>query len=189
MTKLLDLTINLTPPPAGEPEAIATIGLSCEALGLSHDGDLLQSPLSKEEQELLQWYLEEYWLWPYMEFRKRGKEAEGLLEDVGKRLFEAISGSRKAGRIIDKWNDRGGQQVSIKSEVPAALSLPWELLHDEQGFLALRTRQPVSILRRLPQSQASSLTFTPPLRVLLVIMSSPSTTFFVLVDLVKVHYL
>ena len=28
---------------------------------------------------------------------------------------------------------------------------PWELLHDEQGFLALRTRNPITIVRRLPK--------------------------------------
>jgi len=54
--------------------------------------------------------------------------------------------------------------------VPSALSLPWELLHDEQGFLALRAQQPVSIVRRLPQAELGALLteFTPPLRVLLV---------------------
>jgi len=50
------------------------------------------------------------------------------------------------------------------------LSLPWELLHDEQGFLALRARHPVSIMRRLPQKELppQSMTFEPPLRILLV---------------------
>jgi CHAT domain-containing protein len=62
------------------------------------------------------------------------------------------------------------RQISIISDMPVVLSLPWELLHDEQGFLALRTRHPVSIVRRLPQSELAELPipFEPPLRVLVV---------------------
>jgi hypothetical protein len=56
------------------------------------------------------------------------------------------------------------------SALPKVLSLPWELLHDEQGFLVLRTRQPVVLIRRLPQRQLAAFAtpFEPPLRVLLV---------------------
>jgi tetratricopeptide (TPR) repeat protein len=62
------------------------------------------------------------------------------------------------------------RQISIVSDMPSVLSLPWELLHDEQGFLALRTQHPVSIVRRLflEELPAFSNPFTPPLRILLV---------------------
>jgi hypothetical protein len=62
------------------------------------------------------------------------------------------------------------RQLSVVSNVPAALNLPWELLSDDQGFRALRARNPVSIVRRLPQNElgSSPATFAPPLRVLLV---------------------
>ncbi len=43
-------------------------------------------------------------------------------------------------------------------------------MHDGTGFLALRPRNPVALVRRLPEQQLTALpeTFTPPLRVLLV---------------------
>ncbi|HLX56615.1 MAG TPA: CHAT domain-containing protein, partial [Ktedonobacteraceae bacterium] len=65
------------------------------------------------------------------------------------------------------------------SDIPQVLSLPWELLHSERGFLVLRTQEPVSILRRLSQSEppASLTTFEPPLRVLLVTARPEETGF------------
>jgi len=170
MNNPLDLLITLTPPPADQPDAIATIGLSSTALGASHAGDVLRDPLTKEEREELRWYLEEYWLWPFAEFAKKGKRVEGLLSNVGLRLYEAVFSSIKADRILQAWRlkqPKQPHQISIISHVPAALTLPWELLHDAQGFLALRS---ISIVRRLPQDEqpAESEAFTPPLRVLLV---------------------
>src|SRR5947209_17492136 len=63
--------------------------------------------------------------------------------------------------------------------MPGVLSLPWELLHDEQGFLALRTRHPVSIVRRLSQSELPALPtpFEPPLRILMVTARPEGTGF------------
>src|SRR6266702_1871238 len=62
------------------------------------------------------------------------------------------------------------RQVSIASEIPRALSFPWELLHDEQGFLVLRTRNPISLIRRLPQHELGGFqtSFEPPLRILMI---------------------
>src|SRR5437764_13349453 len=92
---------------------------------------------------------------------------------VGKRLHKAAFGSSfEATSLLQAWRLRPETQcqISIISELPRALSLPWELLHDEQGYLVLRTRNPVVLLRRLPQGEAASLqtSFEPPLRVLLV---------------------
>src|SRR5262249_1620497 len=75
-----------------------------------------------------------------------------------------------ADRILQAWRllkPQTPHQISVVSHVPAALTLPWELLHDTQGFLALCS---VSIVRRLPQDEQppEAAAFTPPLRVLLV---------------------
>ena len=173
MSDLLDLRITLTPPPADRPDAIAAIALSCGApLNLDHAGDLLPDPLTPAERDDLRWYLEEYWQWPYEQFIARAHKVERLLDDLGARLYNAVFGSIGARELLQAWRQAEEQQrqISIISSIPAALSLPWELLHDAQGFLALRTRAPVSILRRLPQSESAGFatTFTPPLRVLLV---------------------
>lgn len=182
MSNLLDLAITLTPLPEGAPpEAIATITLRCDAFGLIHTGDLLTDLLKQSERELLRWYLEEYWWWPYEGFKQRAGEVEALLVDIGKRLYGAVFGSAGAMQVVQPWRLQANaeRQISISSEVPAALSLPWELLHDEQGFLALRTRYPVSILRRLPQRELGSLPqpFEPPLRVLMVTARPEGTGF------------
>jgi tetratricopeptide (TPR) repeat protein len=181
----LDLSVTLTPPPVGAPpDVLASITLRCNALGLSHHGDLLTNPLSTQERQDLQWYLEEYWQWPYEGFLSRGKQIEALLPEIGKRLYESLFGSKEADRIVQKWLSQpetaGTFQLSIISELPAALSLPWELLHSEQGYLALRGRRPISIVRRLPQSELTSdqtTTFTPPMRILLVTARPEGTGF------------
>ena len=90
---------------------------------------------------------------------------------MGKRLYQSVFG-KDAASIVQPWRLQPGarRQVSIISQTAGVLGLPWELLHDEQGFLALRTRDPVSIVRRLPQTELSALPmrFEPPLRVLIV---------------------
>src|SRR6266571_2871816 len=173
LDQLLDLSITLIPPPAGSPpEAIASMQLRCDQLGLSHSGDLLLNPLTPTERAELRWYLEEYWKWPYEQFLEHGRRVEQLLPQLGKRLYRTVFGSLEARDILQAWRsgDAEQRQISIISGLPSALSLPWELLHDEQGFLTLRARTPVSIIRRLPQGEQSarSPSFEPPLRVLLI---------------------
>ncbi|HEY6286835.1 MAG TPA: CHAT domain-containing protein, partial [Ktedonobacteraceae bacterium] len=173
MNQPLDLAITLTPPPGGSPpEVIASTALRSDPQGLTYSGDLLTEPLTQREREEFRWYLEEYWQWPYEQFAQRGKQVESLLVEFGKRLYKTVFGSLGARDILQAWRLQpdAQRQISIISKVPKVLSLPWELLHDEQGFLVLRTRHPVSIVRRLPQSELAALPtpFDPPLRILLV---------------------
>jgi tetratricopeptide (TPR) repeat protein len=178
---LLDLTIELTAPPQDSPaEAIASIMVRCEALGLNHIAGLLADPLTEAEHADLRWYLEEYPLWPFSEFAERGKRIEAQLATFGQRLYQAAFGSILD--LVQSWQLQPARQrqISIVSTVPAALSLPWELLHDERGFLVLRVRQPITLLRRLAQRNLGELltSFVPPLRVLLV-TARPSGTGFI----------
>ncbi len=176
MEQLLDLCIKLNSPPAGaSPEIIASIELRCDQLGLQHEDDLLADPLTTKEREQIRWYLEEYVDWPYEQFLERGKKIEAMLPELGKRLYQTVFGSTGAVKVLEHWRLRPLQpgvqrQVSIASEMPRALSLPWELLHDEQGFLVLRTRNPVSLIRRLPQHELGGFqtSFEPPLRILMI---------------------
>src|SRR5579864_4391868 len=104
MSQVLDLSITFTPPPAGTDLAVlANIALRCDALGLAHAGKSLTNPLSKQEREDLQWYLEEYWQWPYEGFLSRGKQIEALLPQIGQRLYDSLFESREADRIVQKW--------------------------------------------------------------------------------------
>src|SRR6202035_1022000 len=104
----------------------------------------------------------------YYEFAEHGKQVEALLVDIGKRLYQAVFGHAMS--IVQPWRLQPGvtRQVSIISAIPRVLSLPWELLHDERGFLVMHAREPISILPRLPQQQLPELItqFEPPLRIL-----------------------
>jgi hypothetical protein len=171
---LLDLAITLRPPGAGSrPDVLATIEVRFDAQGLTtQTDDTLIDPLTSQERADLRWYLEDYWKWPFEAFADRAHSIESrLLPDIGKRLYRAVFGSIGANSILQAWRLQPSRrrQISILSALPRALSLPWELLHDEQGFLVLRN-QPVSIFRRLPQTESAGLptAFAPPLRVLLV---------------------
>lgn len=173
MEQPLDLSITLTEPPQGSsPDTIASIELRCDQLGLQYNRDVLIDPLTPQERENLRWYLEEYPEWPYEQFLERGKRIEAFLVELGRQLYHAVFGSAAAMSVVQPWRlqPEVHRQISIVSEVPRALSLPWELLHDEHGFLVLRTRNPVALIRRLPQQELSafSMPFQPPLRILLV---------------------
>ncbi|AGP41195.1 CHAT domain-containing protein [Sorangium cellulosum] len=183
---VLDLAIIVGAPPQGAgPEVLGTIVLTCDALGLSHAAAPLVDPLSEGERKELDWYLEEFWKWPFEGFAARGARIERALPEIGRRLFQSAFGSADAQRVFLQWHrepleEGQRRQISLRTELPAALRLPWELLHDEQGYLVLRTRNPVSIVRRLPQAQLSdrSAKFEPPLRILLV-TARPSGTGFI----------
>ncbi len=116
---LLDLTIALTPPPENAPEdAIASMTLRCEALGLNYAAGILNDPLTLQERADLRWYLEEYPLWPYAEFAERGKRIEMLLPEIGKRLYQAAFGASM--RLVQPWRLQPAKQrqISILSTQP-----------------------------------------------------------------------
>ena len=173
LQEVLDLSIVFTKPPLNSsPEVLADVALRCEALNLEHTGDLFTDTLTQDERDDLFWYLEEYWKWPYMEFAERGKRVEALLSEVGRRLYQALFQGREAQNIFQAWQQQGNvrHQISIVSEIARILRLPWELLSDPQGFLVLHASHAISIVRRLPKDDQTTL-ITPiqlPLRVLLV---------------------
>ncbi len=183
MSQPPDLCVTLTSPPRDAPShVIARIALHCEALNLSHTGSLLTDPLTQRERDDLRWYLEEYWMWPYEGFAERGKEVEQLLVAIGQRLFQEVFAHPRAANLMQLWRSHPAEsyQISITSELPAALSLPWELLHDGQNFLVLRAGHPVSIVRTLllKEQREQKSAFAPPLGILLI-TSQPEGTGFV----------
>jgi len=104
--------------------------------------------------------------------RNAGKAVEELLSEVGQRLYQGAFGSQGAHAILQAWDRQRGLsgQICIVSTLPGVLQLPWELVHDGQEFLILRSPSHLSLVRRLPLHE-ESLTEPPfalPLRVLLV---------------------
>jgi tetratricopeptide (TPR) repeat protein len=127
MTQLYDLCLTLTPPPADAPEGtIANVEVRCDALGLQPmTAQPLRDPFTPEERRELEWYLETYWQWPYEEFARRGQRVEQLLTDAGQRLYRAVFD--QAQTIVQPWRllPDAQRQLSIISNVPPALSLPY----------------------------------------------------------------
>lgn len=173
LQEVKNLYIVLTPlPPDAPPNVIATFALFDHESRQSPINGLLLDPLSPNEHKSLYWYLEEYWKWPYLEFATRGRQVEALLVEVGQRLYRAAFGSVPAQDLVKQWlkQPERPHQITIVSDLPRVLGLPWELLHDEHSFVALDPSHPISIVRSLPQDEQSvvSKPFEPPLRILLV---------------------
>ncbi len=174
MSQLLDLRVEIAArPPEASPETAAPITLRCETLKLKQEEGMFLNPLTKNERNDLRWYLEEYWKWPFEGFAQRGSTVEQLLPVLGQRLYQAVFGQNVARDIIEQWRAEtsGSHQISVITTDARTLSLPWELLHDGQEFLALQTNPPISIVRRIAEDQQPSslvTTFEKPLRVLLV---------------------
>src|SRR6266704_1014205 len=171
MQQPLDLSVLLTAPPQGAPpDVLASVTVQCDELGMGWAGGVLLDPVARQERDELRWYLSEYWKWPYLGFAERGKRIESLLPRVGQRLYEAVFRHAEAGDIVRAWQDAAVEQrqLSIISSLPRVLALPWELLHDGDGFLAVRAQ--VALVRRLHSHEHAreSRTFARPLRILFI---------------------
>ncbi|MCA0353988.1 MAG: tetratricopeptide repeat protein [Chloroflexi bacterium] len=140
---------------------------------LTASGPLPALP-TKEQRADFQWYFEDYLKWPFEGFLIRAKQVEADLTTVGKVLFKAIfKSSADAAEIYAEWMqvDAGVPTLQILSVIPAVLSVPWELLHDDFGFLNQRRINPVAIYRTVSsvRSKIAAQQFAMPLRVLVVV--------------------
>lgn len=145
------------------------------------------APLGPIEAEELRWYLEKFAIWPSEIFRERAKKVEDQLITWGRFLHDAAF--QHPGDVLKAWAkiaDQAGRRFSV--EVNAALEigapatdvqtareattvllgLPWELLHDGEGFLFQGAR-PTRVRRRLPNTRDLSVSvMSTPIRILLV---------------------
>ncbi len=147
------------------------------------------SPLGPIETDDLRWYLEKYYQWPVGQFKERGERIAKQLPEWGKLLYQAALETKSAQEALRGWLDvaskaerrfsvevsdklpEGSPPEAITSAKEAAtllLSLPWELLHDERGFL-FHGKHAVRVRRRLPNSvKFDEIKRELPIRVLLV---------------------
>ena len=159
------------------------------------------APLGILEADDLTWYLERYAMWPSAPFQPRAREVEAALPRWGQALNALLQAHPSTGPLLEAWqtrrdaSDRSQRRFSILvDDIPSAgsaaaphsqarvaatqwLALPWELLHDGQGYLFQGARG-VRVRRQLPgrtgdhlaASPGTGLTplLQPPLRVLLV---------------------
>jgi tetratricopeptide (TPR) repeat protein len=96
---------------------------------------------SDADRALIQWYLEEYLLYPWGEFCHRAEKAEATMNRLGERLFDAVLGASDALDLYREIaDDLARTRITIFADDPAGIALPWELLRDrtrgDSGHLA-----------------------------------------------------
>ena len=148
-------------------------------------------PLGPIEREDLRWYLEKYAVWPggVPVIQERARRVEANLVEWGKRLHEAAMPVAHAADVMQAWAtiaDHSGRRYSVhvdealdagaapadvlaaKEAASLLLGLPWELLHDGEGYL-FQGAKPTRVRRRLPFTKRRDVpVVAPPIRILLV---------------------
>jgi tetratricopeptide (TPR) repeat protein len=149
----------------------------------------LVAPLGPIEAEELRWYLEGYAVWPSHYFRDRARKVEANLVRWGQLLHEAALSQAHTANVMNAWariDGHAGRRFSVhvdtaleagapEAEVLAAkeaattlLGLPWELLHDGDGYL-FQGAKPTRVRRRLPNTKVLDVpVVATPIRILLV---------------------
>jgi tetratricopeptide (TPR) repeat protein len=127
------------------------------------------SPLSPSDAEALRWYLEESLAAPFGAYAERRLSVERRLSSWGTSLFGCLfpagNDARRAYNQVavdDDW------ELWLESTSNSFLSLPWELLREEDQSPPLATRVPISRCIASP-SPDSVIDIVGELRVLLVI--------------------
>ena len=149
----------------------------------------LVAPLGPIEEEELGWYLERWPVWPNPVLAERAQKVEANLRAWGQALYDAAlplehtatvlqawagvgeNASRRFSVSVDPSLEAGAGDVETTTAQQAAtalLALPWELLHNGNGFLFQGAR-PTRVRRRLPNTRNLSVpVVATPIRVLLI---------------------
>ncbi len=139
-----ELTIEFGPiaPDAADDVAVP-FTVRNEATGESWAGGQFRSPLDDKALADLSWYLEEYAQWPFGPFRDRAHGIEARLEGFGRSLFNALFDGREPARIYEHFLDTPAavRTLTLVSDAPPVLRLPWELLAESSGPLFTKRRR------------------------------------------------
>ncbi len=101
---------------------------------------IFEHPFDSKALDDLRWYLEEYLRFPYGLEPENAKKIELKLQAWGQQLFDLVFRSSEKAREFFQEATRAGLdkcEISIVSDNPAVLNLPWELLFSpDYQFLA-----------------------------------------------------
>jgi tetratricopeptide (TPR) repeat protein len=124
-------------------------------------------PLNADALEDLRWYLEDYLLAPFGVWEERGPAVEQRLAGWGSQVFGSVFGVGPVRDAYQRARDQGLELV-FRSAEPGLLGLPWELMRDGDGPVALGRG---GISRSLPVTAGAETVEVPGgrLRVLMVI--------------------
>jgi len=142
-------------PDGGLPEEVSRAPL---AWPLDLDGEALED---------LRWYVEDYLLAPFGVWEERGPAIRSKLAGWGEQVFGSVFAAGPARFVYERARDRG-LEVVFRSAEPGLLALPWELMRDGSGPVALGAG---GISRSLPVADSAGTLEVPGgrLRVLMVI--------------------
>jgi len=149
----------------------------------------LIAPMGPIEAVELRWYLEKYAIWPSHYFQARARKVKEALVKWGRLLHDAALPAAYTANVVNAWarvRDHAGRRFSVhvdwgmeagasEADVKTAkevatelLRLPWELLHDGDGYL-FQGAKPTRVRRRLPNTRDLDVpVVAAPIRVLLV---------------------
>jgi hypothetical protein len=114
-------------------------------------------PLDGDALEDLRWYLEDYLLAPFGVWEERGPLVAGRLTEWGHSVFGSVFGAGPARDAYQRARNQG-LEVVFRSAVPGLLGLPWELMRDGAGAVALGKE---GISRSLPVADAAETLLNP----------------------------
>ena len=95
-------------------------------------------PLDADALEDLRWDLEDYLLAPYGVWEDRGPAIREKLPKWGEQVFGSVFADGPARFAYERARDRGLELI-FRSTDPALLGLPWELMRDGAGPVAMGT--------------------------------------------------
>jgi hypothetical protein len=110
------------------------------------------SPLTKDDWEDMQWYLEVYpTQYAANVDDSRAERIVAKLKVWGQGLFNAVFADRAAERLFNEFQDENveGRQISIAASQPEILRLPWELLCDPSGTYLVHEQPRIALRRQL----------------------------------------
>ena len=97
--------------------------------------------LTDEDRRDIQWYLEEFLLYPWGEWLKRAARVEAMMIRRGEELFNAAFGNPQTAALYAHVADSlGDTRIVVHADDPEGIALPWEMMRDpvraEYGDLA-----------------------------------------------------
>jgi hypothetical protein len=145
------------------------------------------APLGPVELEEIRWYIEKYYQWPTGVFKQRAERTETNLPQWGQLLYRQVLLDESTRSPLEEWRRKPGSRrfsvqvddkpISGTPDDEAArfreaandlLTLPWEILHDGDGYLS-QGANGVRVRRRLPNRKpTTTLKADLPIRVLLI---------------------
>ncbi|MCB1822792.1 MAG: toll/interleukin-1 receptor domain-containing protein, partial [Candidatus Competibacteraceae bacterium] len=131
--------------------------------------------------QTLHWYWHDHLSWPTDAARQIAHRTDAMLAHWGRRLHQTTLDRPELHALTADWRDPADPREhrlilrtqTGQSPSSTLLELPWELLHDETGFL-IQGKQPIEFQRRLAGGGDPVPPAYPPLR-LLVISPRPDT--------------